>query len=83
MRKRDELVSGCMAKARDDEMTFVLLARDEDAPGTIRDWVARRIRNKRNSPCDPKILEAIECANTMELERPPQLTKPETLELKP
>lgn len=31
MRKRDELVAGCMAKAHDDEMTFVLLGRDPAA----------------------------------------------------
>jgi len=69
MRKHDELISGCMAKARDDEMTFVLLGRDEDAPDTIRDWIRRRIRRGKNQPGDPKIVEAAECARTMESER--------------
>lgn len=71
MRKRDELNSpaGCMARARDDEMTFVLLARDADAPGTIRDWIARRIRRGKNQPDDAQILDAEECARIMEAER--------------
>lgn len=68
MRKRDELTRGCMAKAGDEEMTFVLLSRDEDAPGLIMDWVARRIRRGKNKVNDPQILEAIECAKTMEAE---------------
>lgn len=69
MRKRDELVSGCMAKAQEDEMTFVLLARDPDAPGTIRDWIARRIVSGKNKPGDAKLVEAEECARIMERER--------------
>lgn len=69
MRKRDELVEGCMAKARDDEMTFVLLARDEDAPGAILDWIVRRVNRGKNRLNDPKIIEAWECALAMERER--------------
>ena len=71
MRKRDELTNpnGCMFRARDDEMTFVLLARDEDAPGTIRDWIARRIKSGKNKPGDPQMLEAERCAQIMENER--------------
>lgn len=69
MRKRDELKDGCMVKASDDEMTFVLLGRDDAAPVAIRAWVAERLRTGRNGPCDPKILEALECARTMEAER--------------
>lgn len=67
MRKRDELIHGCMANAHDDEITFVLLERDEDAPGTIRDWIARRIESGNNRPGDPKLVEAEECARQMEL----------------
>ena len=76
MRKRDELTHGCMAKAGDNEMTFVLLSRDEDAPGLIMDWVARRIRRGKNKVNDPKILEAIECAKTMETEGAMHKPKP-------
>jgi hypothetical protein len=70
MRKRDELVSGCMAKAKDDEMTFVLLARDEAAPVAIRAWINERIRLGMNKPDDPKLIEALQCARIMIIERP-------------
>jgi len=71
MRKRDELnnPAGCMARARDDEMTFVLLGRDAAAPAAIRAWVAERIRLGKNRPDDPQIVEAEECARIMEAER--------------
>lgn len=69
MRKRDELVSGCMAKARDDEMTFVLLGRDAAAPVAIRAWIAERLRTGENLLSDRQIIEAWECAETMESER--------------
>jgi hypothetical protein len=69
MRKRDELTSGCMAKAKDHEMTFVLLSRDEDAPKTIRYWIACRIESGKNKPGDPKLVEAEQCARIMEAER--------------
>ena len=59
----------CMNRARDEEMTFVLLARDEAAPKTVRDWVQRRIKMGKNKPDDPQILEAIQCAVTMEEQR--------------
>lgn len=68
MRKRDELTAGCMAKARDDEMCFVLLGRDVTAPNTIRDWIGRRLAAGKNRPEDPQIVEAEECARTMEAE---------------
>lgn len=69
MRKSEELTAGCMAKAREDEMTFVLLARDESAPATIRFWIAERIRRGKNQPGDAKLVEAEECALVMEAER--------------
>jgi len=69
MRKRDELTDGCMAKALDDEMTFVLLGRDTAAPVAIRAWIAERIRTGKNQPGDPKLVEAEECARIMEAER--------------
>lgn len=74
MRKRDELNNpdSCMSKARDDEMTFVLLGRDAAAPVAIRAWIDARIRLGKNEPGDDQISEAEECAQTMELERQPK-----------
>jgi hypothetical protein len=71
MRKRDELTTpgSCLARARDDEMVFVLLGRDEDAPDTIRDWIARRIRRGKNRSGDPQMVDAERCAQIMEIER--------------
>jgi hypothetical protein len=70
MRKRDELnnPAGCMARAADDEMTFVLLGRDAAAPETIRYWIARRIELGKNQAGDAQIVEAEQCAQTMERE---------------
>ena len=67
-RKRDELISGCMAKARDDEMTFILLGRDAASPVAIRAWIAERVRIGKNKPGDPQLIEAEECAKTSESE---------------
>lgn len=71
MRKRDELTNpkACMVRAKDDEMTFVLLGRDIAAPRTIREWVRLRVYFGKNEPNDPQILEALSCAETMERER--------------
>jgi hypothetical protein len=71
VRKRDELArpDSCLNKARDDELVFVLLGRDEAAPDNIRDWAARRIRLGKNAPDDAQILDALECARLMESER--------------
>lgn len=69
MLKTDELKQGCMAHALDDEMTFVLLARDVAAPHAIRIWCEERLRLKRNRPDDHQIIEARICANEMERQR--------------
>jgi hypothetical protein len=71
MRKRDELTdpASCMSRARDGEMTFVLLGRDAAAPATIRSWIAERLRLGKNRPDDPQVVEAEQCARTMEAER--------------
>lgn len=71
MRKRDELTNpnACMVRARDDEMTFVLLGRDEAAPDTIREWIKQRIARGKNQPEDAQITEAEQCARTMEAEQ--------------
>jgi hypothetical protein len=71
MKKAKELSdpNSCMNRARPDEWTFVLLARDAAAPSTIRYWAAERIRLGKNNLSDPQILEALACANAMELEK--------------
>ncbi len=68
MQKRDELAdpASCLNRAKDDELLFVLLARDLDAPDTIRDWVRRRILRGKNSADDPQITEALALAQAME-----------------
>lgn len=71
MRKSQELSDpkSCMSRARDDEMTFVLLGRDAAAPATIRFWANERIRLGKNTSTDPQIVEAFECAAAMESEQ--------------
>jgi hypothetical protein len=71
MRKRDELnnPASCMSRASDDEMTFVLLERDDASPNTIRYWITERIRLGKNRPGDAQLLEAEQCARIMEAER--------------
>lgn len=71
MRKQDELTNpdSCLSRARDREMTFVLLGRDAAAPATIRAWIAERIRLGKNRPEDAQLVEAEQCARTMEAER--------------
>lgn len=67
MIKREELTNpkSCMSRAHDEEMTFVLLARDAAAPVAIRAWVAERLRLGKNTADDPQIAEALECARKM------------------
>lgn len=69
MRKWLEQRNGCMAKAGDEEMTFVLLSRDECAPSVIVFWAHERIRMGKNQWHDEQIVEALECARIMERER--------------
>lgn len=71
MRKTEELSNpnSCMSKARDNEMTFVLLGRDAAAPAAIRAWVEERIRLGKNKRTDSQIIEAEQCAAKMEAER--------------
>jgi len=63
----------CYAHALPDEPMFVLLGRDPDAPGAIRDWAYRR-QVKINSGLLPQsdqavVDEAHSCAKQMELWR--------------
>lgn len=68
MIKREELTNpaSCMMRAREDEMTFVLLGRDLAAPVAIKAWVAERIRLGKNKWNDAQIVEALACAAFME-----------------
>lgn len=67
MLKRLEMTdpTSCMSRARDDEMTFVLLGRDAAAPAAIAAWVEERIRLGKNNLDDPQILEAAACCRKM------------------
>lgn len=71
MKKSDEISheNSCFNRAGQDEIMFVLLARDEAAPDTIRMWVRERISRGKNEPHDEQILEALQCARFMEIQR--------------
>ncbi len=71
MRKKDEIskTATCLHSALPDEMVFVLLGRDQAAPVAIRQWAQERIALGKNVYADPQIVEAFECARTMERER--------------
>jgi len=68
MRKLQELTdpNSCLNKAHEDELLFVLLARDPAAPVAIRAWINERCRLGKNSPDDAQIEEAEQCARRME-----------------
>lgn len=63
MIKREELSNpaSCMSRAKDDEMTFVLLGRDPAAAAAIRTWISERIRLGKNELGDAQIREARAC----------------------
>ena len=64
MLKQSELSepNSCMSRARDDEMTFVVLERDVAAAETIRFWCRERVRIGKNEWGDSQIVEAMGCA---------------------
>ena len=68
MVKSEELTNpqSCMSRARDDEMTFVLLERDAAAPAAIRTWAYWRVKLGKNKPTDLQIAEALQTANYIE-----------------
>ena len=71
MIKRDEVSNpnSCLNRAKDDEMVFVLLARDEAAAYAIGQWAKKRIELGKNTPDDAQIVEAMTCAGVMEEQR--------------
>lgn len=72
MRKSAEIEGpGCLTRAWDNEMLFVLLARDAAAPVAIRAWITERLRLGLNTDADLQIHEALNCAAIMERQREP------------
>ncbi len=71
MRKCDEISNprSCWNKARPNERLFVILDRDLAMAGTIRDWIARRIKLKLNRANDDQIIEAENLARDLESEQ--------------
>jgi hypothetical protein len=67
MLKREELANpgSCFNRAKDDEMVFVLLARDVAAPEAIYAWARTRVEMGKNKWTDPQIEEALRCADSM------------------
>lgn len=67
MKKSQELSdpNSCLNKAGDDELLFVLLARDEAAAATVEYWIDKRISLGKNEWDDPKITEARQWADTV------------------
>lgn len=68
MTKLEELSNpnSCMSRAREDELTFVLLERDPAAPAAIRAWAGERVRIGKNLACDAQITEALLVADLMD-----------------
>ena len=63
--KRDPGQFDCYAKLGIDEPYFVLRAKDPVAGDVVREWVRRRALTPGNER-NPKLEEALTCANTME-----------------
>lgn len=64
MTKKDELKpdsNGCLAKANEDEMLFILRAQDMSSPKIIFQWIAENI----DTLPDDKVNEAVKCALVM------------------
>lgn len=64
MRKQDELApgaKGCLGKAKDDEMLFILRAQDMTSPTIVLEWIKL---NFQTCP-EEKLKEAFECALEM------------------
>ena len=62
MLKREELSrpDSCLNKAGDDELIFVLRAKEPAAVYAVRAWIARRLEMVLNFDDDPKIIDAYE-----------------------
>jgi hypothetical protein len=71
MRKYQELSDpgSCLNRAAENELTFVLLARDPAATVAVRFWIEERIRIGQNARNDPQIVEAERWIETASRER--------------
>lgn len=71
MKKMDEIATtnSCLNKAHNDEMIFVLRAKDPAAPIAIRAWIAERMRLGMDDFSGEKLNNAHQCAITMEEQR--------------
>jgi hypothetical protein len=79
MLKKEEVLNpnSCLNRAADDEMVFVLLARDEAAPYIVEEWCRLRITmGKNKSIDDPQITGALEVAHQMRLQQGAEKTNP-------
>ena len=64
--KRNPGEFDCYRNAELDEPMFVLLARDIDAPNTVREWaLARWAREGIDAPPSAQVREALQCAEDM------------------
>lgn len=65
MIKSEELTNpkSCINQSQDDEMVFVLCARDPSAPAAVREW-ARQYQARGGRP--EKVAEALQAAKRME-----------------
>ena len=64
MRKKDELApgaKGCLGKAKDDEMLFILRSQDYTSPIVVLEWIKLNF----NTCPEEKLREAFECALEM------------------
>lgn len=67
MIKKMEKADGrsCWNKAGEDELVFVLLARDPAAPAAIQAWIEERVRLRKNKPGDQQLRDAERAADVM------------------
>lgn len=56
----------CYTNAEPDEPMFILLGRDPTAKAVLRYWERLRLLHELNKPDDEQIVEAHECADSME-----------------
>jgi len=78
MIKREELTNpdSCLNRAKDDEMTFVLLGRDRATPVAIRAWIEERIRLGKNKRDDATIIDAERCIAGLDPSTAPRPASP-------
>lgn len=57
---------GCLAAALPDEPMFILLARDADAPATIKFWAERRARRQVTEPSPELMGDSIKIAGAID-----------------